>query len=409
MGAHNVMKHHMDPAEVARIMAADAPPSRDQTIARLKNDIGKQKQVYEELASTFKHVTEQKDAEIAAVNDELVQTLALVDKLQHELADLMQKLAVANERRRKTDEDAEIAAVKKKLTQTLAHVDELQRDLADLRQKLALANERTREPDDKIADLKQEVKDANMQISELIAHISIKQQYEDRIKELQDEIGKLQDENGKLQAENDQQYLMIHEMEQLLNDKKDQLPLVSTCNQSETINEEVIHLTGVVENLRDKVDQLRKQLHEKEDNLRMLTDADYHHDLVTHTAMMVQEDNPYRQVLDDKIALMLWEGYHERLIHELAVGLVGVEYSEDRNKRKAWFVALMWFFGMVCFFMPYFTSGPPIADTFSMRVVMMVFKHMKHNFIVTKIYSLVNRMTGSEMVMTSLQRYIQLI
>merc|ERR1712093_852590 len=149
MGAQNVMKYHMDPAEVARIMAADAPPTRDQTIARLKNDIGKQKQVYKELVSDFKDVTVKKDAEIAAVNKKLMQTLARV-----------------NERRREPHEDAEIAAVKKELMQTLARVDELQRELADLRQKLALANERTRE----LADLKQEVKSANMQITELTAH-----------------------------------------------------------------------------------------------------------------------------------------------------------------------------------------------------------------------------------------------
>merc|ERR1712093_304433 len=327
MGAQNVMKYHMDPAEVARIMAADTPPTRDQTIARLKNDIGKQKQVYKELVSDFKDVTVKKDAEIAAVNKKLMQTLARVDELQRELADLRQKLA---------------------------RVDELQRELADLRQKLALANERTRE----LADLKQEVKSANMQITELTAHTSklekdldefstllvefneLKQQYEARIDDQEDEINHKQ-----AMIENQQQ--IIEDMEQLLNDKKDQLPLVSTCNQSETINEEVIHLMGVVETLKDKLCQLRKQLHEKEDSLRMLTEENYHHDLVTHTAMMVQEDNPYRSALDDKIALMLWEGYHQTLIHELAVGLVGVEYSEDRNKRKAWFVALMWFFGMV--------------------------------------------------------------
>merc|ERR1712093_627035 len=216
MGAQNVMKYHMDPAEVARIMAADAPPTRDQTIARLKNDIGKQKQVYKELVSDFKDVTVKKDAEIAAVN--------------------------------------------KKLMQTLARVDELQRELADLRQKLALANERTRE----LADLKQEVKSANMQITELTAHTSklendldefstllvefneLKQQYEARIDDQEDEINHKQ-----AMIENQQQ--IIEDMEQLLNDKKDQLPLVSTCNQSETINEEVIHLMGVVETLKEKL------------------------------------------------------------------------------------------------------------------------------------------------------------
>merc|ERR1712093_265426 len=256
--------------------------------------------------------------------------------------------------------------------QTLARVDELQRELADLRQKLALANERTRE----LADLKQEVKSANMQITELTAHTSklekdldefstllvefneLKQQYEARIDDQEDEINHKQ-----AMIENQQQ--IIEDMEQLLNDKKDQLPLVSTCNQSETINEEVIHLMGVVETLKEKLCQLRKQLHEKEDSLRMLTEENYHHDLVTHTAMMVQEDNPYRSALDDKIALMLWEDYHQTLIHELAVGLVGVEYSEDRNKRKAWFVALMWFFGMV-FFVPCHPSpmGPPLRTHF---------------------------------------------
>merc|ERR1712093_901199 len=187
MGAQNVMKYHMDPAEVARIMAADAPPTRDQTIARLKNDIGKQKQVYKELVSDFKDVTVKKDAEIAAVNKKLMQTLARVDELQRELADLRQKLVLANERRREPHEDAEIAAVKKEL----------------------------------------------------------KQQYEARIDDQEDEINHKQ-----AMIENQQQ--IIEDMEQLLNDKKDQLPLVSTCNQSETINEEVIHLMGVVETLKDK-------------------------------------------------------------------------------------------------------------------------------------------------------------
>merc|ERR1712093_245304 len=356
MGAQNVMKYHMDPAEVARIMAADAPPTRDQTIARLKNDIGKQKQVYKELVSDFKDVTVKKDAEIAAVNKKLMQTLARVDELQRELADLKQEVKSAN----------------MQITELTAHTSKLEKDLDEFSTLLVEFNE-------------------------------LKQQYEARIDDQEDEINHKQ-----AMIENQQQ--IIEDMEQLLNDKKDQLPLVSTCNQSETINEEVIHLMGVVETLKEKLCQLRKQLHEKEDSLRMLTEENYHHDLVTHTAMMVQEDNPYRSALDDKIALMLWEGYHQTLIHELAVGLVGVEYSEDRNKRKAWFVALMWFFGMVFFCtMPYFTNGPPIADTFSMRVVMMIFKKMKHNFIVTKIYSLVNAMAGSEMVMTSLQRYIQLI
>merc|ERR1712093_723540 len=262
--------------------------TRDQTIARLKNDIGKQKQVYKELVSDFKDVTVKKDAEIAAVNKKLMQTLARVDELQRELADLRQKLVLANERRREPHEDAEIAAVKKELmqiTELTAHTSKLEKDLDEFSTLLVEFNE-------------------------------LKQQYEARIDDQEDEINHKQ-----AMIENQQQ--IIEDMEQLLNDKKDQLPLVSTCNQSETINEEVIHLMGVVETLKEKLCQLRKQLHEKEDSLRMLTEENYHHDLVTHTAMMVQEDNPYRSALDDKIALMLWEGYHQTLIHELAVGLVG--------------------------------------------------------------------------------------
>merc|ERR1712093_421882 len=184
MGAQNVMKYHMDPAEVARIMAADAPPTRDQTIARLKNDIGKQKQVYKELVSDFKDVTVKKDAEIAAVKKELMQTLARANELTRELADLKQEVKSAN----------------MQITELTAHTSKLEKDLDEFSTLLVEFNE-------------------------------LKQQYEARIDDQEDEINHKQ-----AMIENQQQ--IIEDMEQLLNDKKDQLPLVSTCNQSETINEE---------------------------------------------------------------------------------------------------------------------------------------------------------------------------